>query len=809
MDLIRIFAETAFAEIADRYCDNFKDTLENDVGSLLIDEPIFVDECRVHHKELSDDQIRMIYGLYRDEWSLQSDNSDVTGNGNKSIFSVIFQLANELLRNLNGLPKVRFQHLFRWREISQVLGEDIFTSAILAYHKRDLHSTLGKFPNFEKIPSVIHNDNPHLQYIFKTVGLSELHSHLKAATDTFSISWVCLMNHISRRNSQFEKLAEIQDPSRKEYISNKIYSATAEAAFIRFSLWRFLTDENMPIPEITTKYAQEEYRIELDNKLVEQRKKPNDFDYIYVPDAGNMSVFVGERKFLFLMFDKILRTDDIRLHRMFYRYILRKNQLRSFLVQINGNTGFNNFKRFQDLKATFLIDNYKDLLTTLPVWEAAKFNYTKIYEARIAPVKNIQQFELLYNKIKKELNEMTDIDVSILFHFIKEMSKKDIDMNARDFELRYKNLYNSININRIHDLIVEKSITSGIDAASSELYCRPEVFAQAYRFLKSHGYYATFHVGEDFYDLADGLRAIFESILFLELEAGDRIGHAIALGLDPIKFYSTRHNYIAIPQQWMLDNVVWLYFYSREHNVILAPTTEDFLLTTYKKLILRIGYRSIDSDNIDISDYYQSILLRGDNPNYYKKRQFDTHMQNSFLPDGESWQSFDLQMRKRDIVEIRKYNPIAARLYSDYHFDIGIRRKGALIKSFLLPEGYPNLISELQNKMIREVSKCHLGIECCPSSNFKIGHLEKFENHPIFRFMPVHESESRYPLAVTVNTDDLGIFATSLPNEFSLLALALLKKKDINGNRVYSSQEVYDWIKRIVENGHKYHFQGY
>lgn len=72
--------------------------------------------------------------------------------------------------------------------------------------------------------------------------------------------------------------------------------------------------------------------------------------------------------------------------------------------------------------------------------------------------------------------------------------------------------------------------------------------------------------------------------------------------------------------------------------------------------------------------------------------------------------------------------------------------------------------------------------------------------------MPVRELDSRYPLAVTVNTDDLGIFATSLPNEFSLLALALLKKKDTDGNHVYSSQEVYDWIKRVAENGHKYHF---
>lgn len=36
---------------------------------------------------------------------------------------------------------------------------------------------------------------------------------------------------------------------------------------------------------------------------------------------------------------------------------------------------------------------------------------------------------------------------------------------------------------------------------------------------------------------------------------------------------------------------------------------------------------------------------------------------------------------------------------------------------------------------------------------------------------------NNHNLPVTVNTDDLGIFYTSLPREFELLTLALLKKK--------------------------------
>lgn len=805
MDLIRIFVETSFADIAERFCNNITDKPEFDMANLLIDEASFVDECRIHHKELSDDQIRMIYGLYRDDWSEPVDGSDSENPENKNIFNVVCRLSNELLRDMSGIPKVKFQHLFRWREVSQVLGEDIFTMALLAYEKRHQSEDRIQFQNFEKIPSVLHNDNPHLHYIFSTVRLCELHSHLKAATDNFAISWVCLMNHISRQSSHFKKLAKIQDPSREDYIANKIYNAVAEAAYIRFRLWQFIS-KGGSLPKFSDEYSLETKRIELDKSTSAYRTDPNDYDYIYAPNSRNMSIFVGERKFLYLMFSKVLRTNDIIIHKLFYRYLLRKNQFRSFMVQINDNTGFGNFKRFQDLKSTFLTPKYNELLSILPIWEACVFNYNKVYEARVAPVNKPSEFKELYRKIKDELKNLNDIEVSILFHFIKTQENKEIGLTARDFKLRYDNLHNSIRSKHIRDHAMDSSMTSAIDAASSELYCRPEVFAQSFRFLKYHGYFATFHAGEDFYDLADGLRSIDEAIWFLGLEAGDRIGHAIALGLNPIRFYSLRHNYIAIPQQWMLDNVVWLYCYSRKHNITISPAAEHFILDTYKLLLWTIGYQQAGSGNIDISDYYQSMLLRGDNPNYYKQGVFNKRMRNESISDSDSWRSFDLQQHK-GIDDIRKYNTVAVRLYSDYHFNMDVRRKGKLIKAYHLPDGYPNLILELQNKMIQEISKCRLGIECCPSSNFRIGHLEKFENHPIFRFMPVHEPESRYPLPVTVNTDDLGIFATSLPNEFSLLALALLKKKDDKGNHVYSSQEVYDWIKRVVENGHKYHFK--
>ena len=93
------------------------------------------------------------------------------------------------------------------------------------------------------------------------------------------------------------------------------------------------------------------------------------------------------------------------------------------MVQINDNTGFGNFKRFQDLKSTFLTPKYNELLSILPIWEACVFNYNKVYEARVAPVNKPSEFKELYRKIKDELKNLNDIEVSILFPFYQDSRK--------------------------------------------------------------------------------------------------------------------------------------------------------------------------------------------------------------------------------------------------------------------------------------------------------------------------------------------------------------------------------------------------
>ena len=125
----------------------------------------------------------------------------------------------------------------------------------------------------------------------------------------------------------------------------------------------------------------------------------------------------------------------------------------------------------------------------------------------------------------------------------------------------------------------------GIDAANLELTTPPEVFAPAFRFLRDYpieprppsspwerfGAHAevasllrerrlglTYHVGEDFRHLISGLRAIDEVIRFLDPRPGDRLGHAIALALDPVVWMEQTGYQAVVPKLEALDDLVWV-----------------------------------------------------------------------------------------------------------------------------------------------------------------------------------------------------------------------------------------------------------
>ena len=140
-----------------------------------------------------------------------------------------------------------------------------------------------------------------------------------------------------------------------------------------------------------------------------------------------------------------------------------------------------------------------------------------------------------------------------------------------------------------------------------EIGCRPEVFAVVFRFLAEHvteevvgaekvpQLKMTYHVGEDFLDVVDGLRAVDEAIYFLNLQCGDRIGHGTVLGIDVKKWYALKQYTIVLPQQDYLDNVVWLYHKLIEYGLQKFDHLKEALLREFDFYFSQVyGKRGID-----------------------------------------------------------------------------------------------------------------------------------------------------------------------------------------------------------------------
>ena len=113
------------------------------------------------------------------------------------------------------------------------------------------------------------------------------------------------------------------------------------------------------------------------------------------------------------------------------------------------------------------------------------------------------------------------------------------------------------------------------------------------------------------------------------------------------------------------------------------------------------------------------------------------------------------------------------------------------------------LVQEVQLKMQHEIKNKNIAIETNPTSNYLIGTFKRYSKHPITNFYNLgleidNELIKKCPqLSVSINTDDQGIFSTSLENEYALMAIALEKERDKSGNLKYNSSMIYEWLERI------------
>ncbi|MDJ0840179.1 MAG: hypothetical protein QNK37_26955 [Acidobacteriota bacterium] len=372
----------------------------------------------------------------------------------------------------------------------------------------------------------------------------------------------------------------------------------------------------------------------------------------------------------------------------------------------------------------------------------------------------------------------------------------------------------------------------GIDAAGLELGAPPEVFAPAFRFLRdfpiepderranhqrlfygsgpaklarSRRLGLTYHVGEDFRHLFSGLLAIEEAIRFLNPLPGDRLGHAIALAVDP-RAWASQIGYQAVvtKQQW-LDTLVWLYHQLGHDHLFIRKLDIEDRIQHLACDIYDSGCPGDDPDFYAPSNLYDAWLLRQLDPYCTELQQTNTR---GTRPRRHRFQGTDAHrwdFVQDEVLAKLKDNinsQVASRLLERYWYHPATYEQGRVaIPIDMQPQRglWIDTLLQVQQEMLDLVIDKELVIEINPSSNRLIGHFASYADHPIFRIVNEKDGRLASRVPLTVSTDDPGVFCTSITHEYYILGEILI-------NAGFCEPDVVTWLESLRRNSHDYSF---
>ncbi len=795
-----------------------------------IQESTIVNRLLMVDHESTIDQLNILAQIIQDKWTVKDKSCLMLKfRESDSVFNVLLHFASRCLTIKDGEPLCLYGSLLRWHLITALVGEDLLTTSFMASHD----SILQKDRNVFDWNAYIGHDCKELNYILQK-PMAELHMHLKGSSYNFDLSWLCLMNYIDRMQDKFEiehPLHKYRDPD------NTLYEKIRRAAAIRFYLagavglieggistsqladvFSIVQDEELL--EKRNKIGVEEVNLQelIDDKRKQVQKQTKEkfeemlastqlteesltdddiIDYIpvlhYEGEPIANKALAPERSFMYavfrVIFNKEEETEDIAT--LFYAYLAYKNYFRNGILQLNERVGFANFANYEERKTDFIVGSYNHILYKAAIEgfleKGNRGNTTNRYiEARIVPKDTKEEIAKALMDYSREVNKKYKGHYSFIFHFIKQRDEPQADDLYRHYSLRseIKKQAYAIYQFRIDRENWQKDnlvgMVAGLDAANSEIFCRPEVYAQAFRFLRGHeikideevedypkDLNVTYHVGEDFLDIADGLRAVEEAMIFLNLGNGDRLGHALVLGTDVRSYYEKRYFTICASKQVILDNLAWLH-----HKCIrltgytqLCGWLEIMFLKYFSEIygnhqesdesIIDTFFKGEKNQNLsdDINDYYLSWLLRGDSPVIGTELSSDNLNQLTSTID-KMWAYAG--MNHHVCAEVALKNERARELFDAYH-SYKNAEKGYLGDTLTIPPMYRDewvdLLEKIQQQLLGKVEKRHISIECNPSSNFKIGEIERYDEHPILNpsLTPSHKNQVFFGDFITAN----------------------------------------------------------
>lgn len=629
-------------------------------------------------------------------------------------------------------------------------------------------------------------------------GLAEVHMHLNGTTEADKV-WLDALKQprlfVTSLKEAFKANIEEQLLQNSHFISSPMewYNLLITASSLRWFLCECIyKNKYLSASQLSTLLDQTLFSSDKEiSGVIPSIVHPVQYQN---PTYSSEESLQLEGRFLFRAL-KLLEEGDELVAIMLHSYLLIQSCFSGLLVQQRNQNGFDQFQRIADNKLRDPSEvgyehRFHQIRSHLP-------GNTAFIEGRFAPKGTSEKNSHMLKKIKKgweahcnryENDDPKKMVLSLTAHFIKLKDRNTAPL-YRHHKLRVV-LRNSalrllLTIQANPEL---RPYVTSADAAANELHAGPEVFAPVFRLLRSRGWtHFTFHVGEDFHHLASGLRAIWEAVTFLDLSSGDRIGHGTALGISPQLWAERLGETIAISRQEWLDTLLFVYTSLR-----------------YDQCYSSVVQRCADLARTEANNIFVDRRPALDHLiNAWEMRKLDPFV------------AFDANIEKQTPIslwKIREYELAqelggkcskSLDLFKKYHLDEDVRKRSEELIQVRTNEIPFDVITALQRKIIERLNSRQIALEVMPTSNVRISIYEKYEEHHIFRLLGCDDSEE-YPMgvspAICLASDDPGIFATCLQNEYAHVFNGLLKKGK-------SEHEALQEIERLIDNAWAYAFR--
>ena len=552
---------------------------------------------------------------------------------------------------------------------------------------------------------------------------------------------------------------------------------------------------------------------------------------------------VGERVFLCELFEWLRETGSERVRAAIHAYCLLQNLVLGELVmRLDSSSGLD---RFVDHFSGHSIRDALERGGPHGLVQAYRTGRVFWLEARFTPKKARERIDQLLASCRERratarrgaacMSTPVEPDVlrpdhsaslpalGVVFHFVKQhvntMARARgregcLRKGPRDHELRYKAWQQA---DALAELLQRNpryaGLILGFDVCGSEASTSMGTFASHLRYLRGlrrarstrvgrllpESAYEhlqprlTCHAGEDFGHLLTGLRHIDEAIEFYDLRAGDRLGHALALGVSPESWSARIGPRCIVRQGEWLDDLVWFHQWLARvggHDSVRHATSVE--ASRFARRIYGAERKEIA---LDIGLLWSAWLLRAEDPLDCSGLEQMKHP-DLLLLGGRRYARESLASRLSS-PEL----PIPAwQLWWDYHTHTDVRERWEETSLVEVNPHWGAAIRAVQRALTRKVVEKRLVIEVNPSSNLTLGPFEALTEHPIFQWLnPKEELTGQLGPLVTVGSDDPSAFGTELLHEYAFLARAA---EELGA----SQRQVQTWLEHLREAGIRYSF---